>query len=112
MINSGVGDVCFNNFLLQCGETAVNIPRVISGCLFNIWLHFACTPRRVSLVRSGPLLGAMGPAWSRLQSARWKLGPRGNSPPADVFALGPSIAKSTECVWGYLLLALNAGECT
>ena len=40
MINSTVGDVCFNNFLLQRAETSINIPRVISGCLFNIQLCF------------------------------------------------------------------------
>ena len=44
MINSTVGDVCFNNFLLQRAETSINIPRVISGCLFNIQLCFPAHP--------------------------------------------------------------------
>lgn len=98
MANSSVGDPCFNNSLLQCGETSINIPRVISGSLFNTQLCFLHS-QKVSLASSpsacrrgpGP---RYSPAWT---SAR--RGPVvGTQCPADRSGVGHRIAGRFEVI--------------
>lgn len=94
MINSSVGDICFNNFLLQRGKTSINILRVISGRLFNIQLCFPAHPEGCHghsqdppVYREGPG-PQLTPAWTE-ETAR----PSGTSPPADTSAFGHSTAE-------------------
>lgn len=88
MINSLVGDVYFNNFLLQCGETSINILRVISGHLFIICV-FLHTQKCITSASQSSLMCKEGstPAVGIKSSITAKMRPPslGNSYLADAF---------------------------
>lgn len=96
MINSLVGDICFNNFLLQCGKTSINILRVISGYLFNIQLCFPAVPAGCHRAAQPLLCAVRDPDPSSHQS--WLLGKREGSAPekqptADMFGSGHRVVE-------------------